>query len=116
MLPVTIAAQAEDEGQRIGADEEVGMIGGCAQQVERNSKVGIDKAAEHFTRGLDGSSGRGRVCFPQTRLDEGGRRTIQLRLAGQEEAEASLLQPGLGVFEGEDGVGVLAPTNRPRCV
>jgi len=116
VLPVAVAAHCEDERQRIGADNKVGVVGGGAEQIQGDGKVSVDKPRKHLACGFDRCARRSRVGLAEAGLNKGGRRRIQLCLARQEKAKASLLEKCLGVFERQNRVGVLPPANRACCL
>ncbi len=102
MLPVPIAAQGVDEGQGVGADDEIGMIGCRAKQIERHGCIRFDQPGDHLHGGLNGSARRSGIGFAEGRFDERRRRSGNLCSARKKEAQARLLQPCLSVFLGQD--------------
>ncbi len=85
-LPVAIAAEGVDKGQRLGAYEKVGMIGLRAEEIERQSGVGLDQPHEQVFRTLDRCARRRWVGLTLARLDERRSRSGNLSLAGKEKA------------------------------
>ncbi len=100
-LPVAVATQSVDKGQRLGADEEVGMVTCGAEKVERQSGIRFEEAREQISRVLNRGARRRRVGLTQACLDERRRGRRNLRLARKKKAEAGLRKPGLRVVQGK---------------
>jgi hypothetical protein len=65
---------------------------------------------------LDGRRTRRRLRTAEAGFDERGRGRPQLRPAREIQAQGMLFQPSLRVFEGEEGILLLAPVRRSCCL
>jgi hypothetical protein len=112
MFPIAVAAQRIHEGQRLKAHEKVGMIGGAAEQVQRQRGVGLDEANQQPFRCLDRRAGWSGIGLAEAGLDEGWSGGGNLRLAGKKQAEARVLKPCLRVVQSQQRLGLLPPERR----
>ena len=83
MLPVRIAAQGENEGQRFAVGEKIRLLPHRAQQVERHHAAGGDQPRQQLLRLPDGGRTRRGLPASQASFHERGGRRRQLRLPGQ---------------------------------
>jgi hypothetical protein len=116
VLPVRIAAQGENEGQRLAVGEKIRLLPHCAQQVERHHAARGDQPRQQLLRLFDGGRTRRGLPASQASFNERGGRRRQLRCPGQIKAQGMLCQPALRVIEGEKGALLLAPVRRPCCL
>jgi hypothetical protein len=70
MLPVRIAAQGKNEGQRVTVGEKIRLLPYCAQQVERHHAARGDQPRQQLLRLLDGGRTRRGLPASQASLDE----------------------------------------------
>ncbi len=110
VLPTAIAAQGEDVGEVLGGNEEVGLLSGHAQQIQCKDVAFVGEACEQGGRVLNCLEGRGGVGLAKKCLYKRGCRRGKLHFAGQEEAQAGLLQPFAGGVKGEESLAVLVPS------
>ncbi len=96
-------------GQGGGHDQEVRLLSGRSEQVERHNEPLDDQASEKVVCLLNRFLRRRCTGVAQDRADERRSRREDLRLAGQVQAELHALEPGFGVVERENGLGVFAP-------
>jgi hypothetical protein len=83
VLPVAVAAQCVNEGQRLFADQEVGVVGRRAEQIQRQGRVGLDQPDQQVFRAVNRRARRRRVGLAQACLHKGRRGSGNLRLAGK---------------------------------
>ncbi len=115
MFPVAVAAQCVDKRERLFTYQEIGMIGGRAEQVERQRGIGLDQPHQQALCRFDGRSRRSRVGFALAGLDKGRSGSSNLRLARKKQAEAGLQQPRLCVVQRQQGFTLLSPQGRAGC-
>ncbi len=111
-LPVAIAAKRVDKGQSFGAHQEIRMIARCAEQVERQRRVGPNQPHQQVLRGLNRGARWSWVGLTLARLDKRRSRSGNLRLAGKKKAEADLRKPRLRVLKSDERLGLLPPERR----
>jgi hypothetical protein len=96
--------------------QKIGPLADRAKQVQRHHIAGGNQARQQSLCLFNRSRwGRG-VTAAQASLDKRRRRSRQLRVPGQKEAQGMLAAPLLRVIEGKKGAFVLAPVRRPCCL
>jgi hypothetical protein len=104
-FPLAIAADGGDPGKDVGRDEEVGLFGKCAEEVEGDETALVDEASGQFGGSVDGG-GRGRDARgAEAGLHEGRGGRGELGVAREEEAEAEVIEEAGGVVERAQGGG-----------
>jgi len=113
-LPLAIAADGNDPGKDVGGNEEVGLLGEGAEEVEGDGAARIDEADGEIHGGGDGVGGRHSADGAHAGFNEGRRGCGELGVPRQEEAEVDVVEPSSGVVVGEDRCGVLTPQRGAR--
>jgi hypothetical protein len=112
---LAVAANGSGPGKDLRSDEEVGLFGNGAEEVEGDGAAFFDEAGGEFSGGCDGRWRRSDSGCAAAGFNEGGCGGGKLGMAWQEEAEADVVEPGSGVVEGDEpGVGGLVPQRGAR--
>lgn len=104
-FPLAVTADGGDPGQDFGSDEEVGLFGDGAEEIEGDGAVGLDEAGGEFGGLGDCIRRRHGADQAHAGFNEGGRGRGELGVAREEEAEADFVEPGGGIVEGQQRGG-----------
>ena len=112
VLPVAIAAQRVDKGQRLDAHQKIGMVTRGAEQVERQRRVRLNQSREQILRvSIAVRGGVGLVSPRQASTNDGAGAGI-CAFRGRKRQRPVCDEPGLRVIEGEQRLGLLPPERR----
>jgi hypothetical protein len=100
-FPLAVAANGCGPGKDFRSDEEVGLFGSGTEEVEGDGAAFVDEADGEFSSACDGGGWRCDGRCAAAGFNEGGRGRGKLSVAGQEEAEADVVEPAGRVVEGD---------------
>ena len=116
MLPIRIRAQAKNVRQRLGVGQKIRLLGHGPEQVQGDHAALCHQAGQQALCMLNSRRIRRRLRTAHAGFHEGRRGRSQLRAAREIQAQGMLFQPTLCVFEGEEGILLLAPVRRSCCL
>lgn len=114
-FPLAVAANGCGPGKDLRSDEEVGLFGNCAEEVEGDGATFFDEAGGEFNGACDGGGGWSDGRRAAAGFNEGWCGGGKLGVTWQEEAEADFVEPGGSIVEGDQmSVGGLVPQRGAR--
>ncbi len=109
VLPVRIRAQGEHKRQRFFAGEKIRLLGGGAQQIQRDHRAGIHQSDQQTLRGGECFCTGGRLTCAHAGFDKRRRGRGQLRVPRQVQTKRMLLKPALRIVKRQQRVLLLPP-------
>jgi hypothetical protein len=96
--------------------QKIRLLAHRTEQVQSDHATACHQAGQQPLRLLDGRRTGRCLRTAYASFNEGGRGRRQLRPTREIQAQRMLFQPSLCVFEGEEGILLLAPVRRSCCL
>jgi hypothetical protein len=113
-LPVAISLQRRQVRQCISSDQEVRLLAGCTEKIQRHCCSFNHHADQQSICLLNRFRPRRSTALPQHGFDKRWRRREYMRLPGQIKRKLHLLKPRSSIVERKQRLGVLAPMGGAR--